>query len=741
TRAEQIQPLVDNLGMNPDAAGQQRTDAVVLKFQEETGATPQQAVEILSMAQANQYPVADPARPEQDAKLPGFAVAAQLGTFARRLRLPAPDAAELFKVARLAGVRDEQGMKEFLARLEAGSKDTPINSPAQYVGGFLKAAASQLEARVPLNEVLAQFAAAAGSTTDASVAATNVKQFERAAAGTDDARTLQLAREAERQGVISPASVARELEEVVRPRLAAEQAPQREADERDRREIADAERNLRQVEEAAGPELAVLADSVSRAKRKPERDRAVLALDAKRREVDERKTGLRQRIADRGSAIRRRAEAADQVEREAALVGAYRGLPLATQMKVLRDATDGMDEQERAKRIRAFADGETWQSIVTQVGTAAKEKYAAVAAGSAAADVAGLEERNRSFRTNTLSQASRAELDAEQLRLQGPAGAEYAAGLSKLADADVARLRAAGSGRVGLAAEMGAVVRRLPRSETDTTEDGLKARRMMVLLRDRVAGFLRSTPAAVRQRHAAAIDASWNRFEAAYQDVVVSDRGADVVGGYAGKDRLRKAQEMAAEFGALRASIQADVRPDEPLPVGDEPGAAQVAPPMPVPATPAPVAPHPTPAVTPSAPPSPVPPAAGSPRAMAEPSLPPAGERPAALPERFASAGASDVGDPLVTAVGEFVLRGRREREGGGPVLPPPAPAADPAAPAAPTDAVAAADGDLADARAELARVEAAGWGKDEDDHAPYFRAHAAATKRVRAAEAKVRDA
>ena len=148
-------PLMLNFGLNPDAAGQQKTRDIAFEFEKEAGTDLEQTKEILSQAQSVGFNVKNG---PQDA---GFAVAAEVGKFAARTGTDAETAGQLLKLARNAGVTDATGMDKLIAQLEAGFANTSISDPSGFYSAALRSITGRMVEGVPIDQAIGQVSAAA----------------------------------------------------------------------------------------------------------------------------------------------------------------------------------------------------------------------------------------------------------------------------------------------------------------------------------------------------------------------------------------------------------------------------------------------------------------------------------------------------------------------------------------------------------------------------------------------------
>lgn len=561
---QSIQEIIDNLGLLPGPAGQERARSFVQAFQQRTGVTAPQATQILSAAQGVGFPVIDAARPDQDTKSAGFNIAAEVGTFAARTRLDPESAGQLLKIAQSAGVRSPDQMQGLLAQIEQAGRGTAINRPADFVQAFIKAGAGQIAGGVPIQQVLGQLASSAVSESSAARAATDVEQFQRVAAGVTPEYRLQLARLAQGQGLITPEAIHRRIGETP---FTEKERSLAEVSERERREIDDAQKKEKLSRDRVRENIAERESQLERTK-DPNR-RAALAIDIRRAREDEpeRQRQAQQAISDRQQRL---ADADRQLaasRTDAALNDLYGQLTMSQQQQVLRTGLQGAAPDQRQAMALSLASPEYAQAIARMTGGPGAAAFAGVQAAAETPDVKAFQQANEAFRASTISQAQRGANEAEKARVQGAdRGSEFANVVERAAEADISLLRQRGQGQVGQWSTelIGAVTGDY--STLARTEEGLKAKRMYLVLQRQVSGFLRTMNPQLRAKHSKKIDEFWNKLQAAGPKMM-----NDFSAIRTGAQNMVIAQQLASEFGALVQEIQQDaITGGQPVPTGFE---------------------------------------------------------------------------------------------------------------------------------------------------------------------------
>jgi hypothetical protein len=561
---QQIQDIIDNLGLRPDPAGQARARKFVQSFQQQTGVSAGQAKEILSAAQGSGFNIIDVARPDRDTQAPGFAVAAELGRFASRTRLDAATAGQFLKVAAASGVTDVPSMQKLLAQTEQASQRTAINQPADFIGALLRGGASQITQGVPYQQVLASLASTAATEPNPLRAGADVEQFQRVAAGMSDEYRVRLARLAQQQRRLTPGQIAQAGARIPETE---KQITLREEIAKDQRELSDVQTKeqleatrtqedirIRQMREAK------TKDVVSRQQQQIEIRRAQEDSAERKRQADQRVADLQQRVADRQRQL-------DKDRTEAGLNAAYGRLSPTVQQQVLRGALEGLPPEQRQGLALQVASSEYAQTVLRMTSPTGAAAFSAVQAGATAPDVGAYEQRNAAFRASTISQAQRSANQMQAATVDATrSGAEFANNLAKQADADIRLLQQAGQGQFG---EYTVAIGAEASPTKARTEEGLKAKRQLLILQQQVTAFRQSLDPRLQAKYAKRLGALSDKLNRA-APAIMNDYGIrNFFGG--GNRNLKLVQDMATEFGSLVQEIQQDaINQNIPLPTGFE---------------------------------------------------------------------------------------------------------------------------------------------------------------------------
>jgi|GEM_PF-5326095 len=552
--AEQVAPLVDNLGLFPDAKGQQAAMDVAMELRRRTGAKTGQAVDILSQFQATGISVfdADKFRKTGDAKgainEDGMKMAEMVGVFAARTSMDAETAGKLPLIAKQLGVDSPEKMTKMLASLEAAAQRAPLTQQKDYIKNAIRAIMPGLAAGGPLEKELADFGAFVGVSSSAEGAATSALAFGRAASGDEDTKATALAERALKAGLISEQDVA-DAGTGARNKAMAEAQPRINKIDREIKDKKDADARLLMKEEEKirreQEDIELAERSLRKIKDPLQRKKAETEIKRRRDDLATEKTDLLDARRERNQQIddlsRQREEIitdADKKGRDAGLVIAYRSKLTGEQKKdFLRETLAGMTDREKAAFLPTVAPGEDVQRITaatTKASLTSREETYQAAKNASLEDFG---KRQQSFgATNTLATAGQLAVasDAEKSRASAP-GAEFALGLATQAKEQVDIESAKGNAPSWL---NGFLTDGSPSSEVEAKVFALRR----LVAKNYAALWNQMTPA---QR---------SKYGSRFEEI---KHGLTNVYGF-NENRYKQLYELAEKLGALRTEIRSE---------------------------------------------------------------------------------------------------------------------------------------------------------------------------------------
>jgi hypothetical protein len=489
SQEETVAPLINNLGLVENAAGQQAALKVANEFRSRTGATLDQTVNILSQAQSSGIQVFDAGKGKVNES--GMQMAATVGQYAARTRLDAETSGKLFNILKIAGVKDPQGAEKMLAQFDVAAKNSLVANPAQFVQAGIRAVAARMTQNVPFDQALAAYAAATVVNPDPNLAATITEQFSRVAGGDQPEQTLTLARIARQRGIITEPMLAPVRNEA-RTRLTGEKQDELDRLQRELSEAKDAEAitRKREDEDIANQQRAFSdpRDSANRnprlrAERQQRLERAKEDLITQRRERQEA-------IGDKEN--RRKSIISDISEKaeDEALTSAYTSrVSRADQERFVLDLLNSLSPDDRRAMLRKIAPARIGDEVGAVVAPGPMEAYRAVMEGAKNPDVTAFRATNSAWAaTNSLRQRAAAESRADVADTAAVGGGLMGAENFRLeAERSVTRDIASGKATFGsFTSATGKAHTAREMANLAPTKEGLIAIRQAIMARDQV---------------------------------------------------------------------------------------------------------------------------------------------------------------------------------------------------------------------------------------------------------------
>jgi hypothetical protein len=581
--------VIDNLGLGRGAAGQQRAGKLVSALQEQTGVTAPVATELIAKAGITGFnPITDMARPDKDTQSQQFDIIKTVGQWSNRMRLDPVTAGKIFNMAQIAGFKTNEQVEGMLSMLESGLREIAISDPAQGMQTAIRSIAGRMSAdrKMTFAQALAPVAAATIGETEASVAATNVEQFSRAAAGTTEPGKLFLGQQARQRGLITDEMMQR-ARASARTRLTTDSDEEirraQEGIETARRDMGIQAQERAEFERHAPQQRRELEKAREAAQLTPGRGRelGIMRADENLREYDER---VKLQIQKRDEQRREAEKKIEQNQRhigelqkkdqtaidKLALQEAYAMVPLGQRETMVREMLERTPEAERGATVARFAEGDIQMNLLKQVAPGATAAYGRVLQGARRPDVAGLRASTREFyQSNTLALQGMAEAASERALLEsgatggeqmltevfGNERAQTETGRLGLVGTDIKILRARGEGGIGFTARAEAITRGATQEQaaatTGLTEEGLRARRAATIVYDRFRRWIANLDPRTRQRFDREIRDAWRAFMERYR-FIFSD---EFYFRTTGANQLRQAEEMTRDVGAFMTRI------------------------------------------------------------------------------------------------------------------------------------------------------------------------------------------
>lgn len=583
----QLKQMAINLGTD-----QTRTRAIGVEFQKRVGNPNVELTTSVISAVANGFTGQDVTDPNGAA----FSIAVSAGRFAQRTGVSPKAMGDILKGAAANGVTDSKGMDAFLAKVEAGFRNTDIPRTPEFTEAAASLLAKGAAQKVPVEQSLGLLAAASGGEVDASVMASRVTQLNESLHPAELKFAGRLGLHALKHGVISEADVNRGIARFkeLNPKYEGDRARTRQKEE-SRLENARAiyEENIHAIpvdihnEEVAVEDLAasVALEEASphKHKRADERARAALAIQHRKDELNTRRDKLKKakelaplklaqekRKLDDAKLLLQTANADAETDlRFAGMQHALETVPQADLQSLVFKMTEGKEGPELGQMLGEFMPQSYAQNLVTIFG--AKGRKAFVAAMNEAGSAKGGEvtEKNRAYYTGDEALRNRSLVTAQQEKIAAVgSGEEVASGILAEGEARLAIEKNKGKGGFGFFTN-------LANGNAATSELGAKGLQTAQVLRERILGLWNQMTPAQRRRHP-----EFKRFmDVNLSEDIIAGKGetsiAEVEIGarsHMEETAFNNLRTLAAEFARMQKSILSD--PTEidadslPLPAG-----------------------------------------------------------------------------------------------------------------------------------------------------------------------------
>jgi hypothetical protein len=586
---ELIQSAAERLGLSGQA-GINRTRTIVDKVATSVGGIDtKRATSLIASAQAAGFGVVQEGR----ADLAGGSgdIVREVGLFARRKRLDDETTTTLFRLLENAGVHTPRQAQGALATIETELQQAAIADPQRGIQTAIKSVSNRMAQGLALPQAIASVAAASVGAATPERGAQNVERLSRAAAGETDKQRLFLGQQAFNAGLITPAML-QEQRDKLAPQFADQTAATQHAQDaiekaqnelaqinreesnrasdmlqRQRKAAATAELLQQQLEHAKPAARPAIEEKLAQhmdAQEKMQRDEAEHALKTteRRQQIQGTISEQQQKLSDIGQKGQGKLE-------DAALKEAYTALPLAQREQFLMQSTRGMTPQQIAEFVRNIAQGRAANDLIRQLSPQAQAAYQRALSAGQRPDIGAFEERNTAYLGTDVAKREQANAQAERAQSRAsPGGQVFANDLETATAADIKILRSRGEGRASNVAQIGITANLYSRFTNAGTDAGLKAVRMIQILRQRFESYISTMSPASRRKNDKRIQELWKQLSEVYENIV---------GGYegvlsSGEDRLAAVQKIAAEVGEfIDATSQADIT------AGEKPGNANPA--------------------------------------------------------------------------------------------------------------------------------------------------------------------